>query len=362
MSSEAREEDSQVAFVTEFAVPGLPQLPDGAFERWPGLKSLSFFNNADVDSCRLLAVWESRMHFEAAGRSFTQSLGSELMPRWSGVRAWHQQATQKRTTWDRIKRGYVYLVTLVAVLGTLAALSDYYDALWGAPEIQLSPQEPLDVLVGTSTTVELTLSNVGSHVARLVLNHSRSDGSGIALLRNLRSDPEIIPRLPVGSAATVKVPVRADKAGRYAVMIRGKASSGLFAGDAIVHRTVPVRAWDPLKIQRPTLARVVRPTRAQCLLQIDSGIDRPDGLSLTAELQRTPGVEFEAALGLAAKDTEQEPDSNQNEGAEIAMLRWTTWPLKRMTSYEFQLVLNASTQRSAPDWSKTCADISVVDR
>lgn len=345
-------------FVAELEAASSVQGTAELFERWPGLRSIACVSNTDRDGCKLVTTWLTKPHCDAAIGAFARELGVEPTPSWSGFRLSEVRAQEGKTLWEQLKASYLVLVTAVAVLGTLAALSDYYASLWGKPAIQLSGDSTLDVAEHSDVTVAIASSNVGIHSARITWKLAASSSSNVEVLHDLKRDPVVHPKVAVGSSETIRLPLRTRSAGTYDIKLLGSSESGLFAAALPLSFAIKLRVWSPLQVNVPlSLLSTQDLTRAECLLTVDTGVAYTNGLDFTAELTRTPGVRFMAAIG--PNKEAQEPDDNQATGEEFASLDWQTWPLQATKRYEMKIVLSSSTPRNEEQWGKVCKRISV---
>jgi hypothetical protein len=358
MSRESSDTAQGPLFVAELASASSVQGTAELFERWPGLRAVACVSNTDRDGCKLVTTWLTKHHCDAAIGAFARELGVEATPSWSGFRLSEVRAREGKTLWEQLKASYLVLVTAVAVLGTLAALSDYYASLWGKPAIQLSGDTTLDVAEHSDVTVAIASSNVGIHSGRISWKLATSSSSNVEVLHDLKQDPVVHPKVAVGSSETIKLPLRTHSAGTYDVKLLGSAESGLFAAAVPLSFAIKLRVWSPLQVNVPlSLLSTKDATRAECLLIVDAGIAYANGLDFTAELAKTPGVRFVAAIG-PAKEA-QEASDNQATGEEFASLDWQTWPLQATKSYEMKIVLASDVPRSKEQWGKACERISV---
>lgn len=347
----------ETLFIAELSVSAPLQSSAKALARWPGLKSLTCVVHVDGKTCKVVSAWLTKRHYDAAEAPFIESLAAGAEQIWSGFRLSQAKADADKTLWEQLKTGYVYLVTVVAVLGTLAALSDYYASLWGEPVVQLVGDVELDLLEESDAEIAVASSNVGTHEAHVVWTSARASNERIALSRNLHKESIVHPKIAVGSSETMKLPIRTSTAGTFEITLAGAARSGLFRSSQSLSRTIGIRVWQALEIHEPLSLRDMEHDRhAECLLRVDTGVARADGVAVTAQLERASGVSFMGVIGPSA---DQKRDANADLNAEVAKLEWRTNPLEALKSHQISVHLKSEVPRTEKQWEETCRAIQL---
>ena len=318
---------------------------------YPGLVSF-YFVVPEHGPMRVVTCWATKEHFVRDGARFCSQISATLDP----LHGFIQDFTIESTSlWQRIPV-YSAVITIVAFLGALKALFDYYDWIFSKPDLALTSDNiRIDVVQGAELKIMPLLVN-NLPVAHREIELSAQLTSTAGASAKLEVHPPRIPNMPGATAQKITVTGIAPTHGEYKLMLFAAAQAGRLRDAQTFRLDTDVTVWP--KIPNGKISSGSEKGSMGLLKgTVAVGAAAPNGLDCELEIKDSPGLRYDGIFEFYFLDKAPLWKTNESAGNEFAIFRWSTLKIPAYQNIPFQIGLISAPET---DWRKVSRHANVA--
>jgi len=341
-----------IAYTSVFSVAAAFSFPATfSSKEFPGLLFCHIVRAASGD--KVVACWRDQGHFLAYLGSFQSKAGVAGPPEFEGPTV---EVKYPETPWWNIwkklgeYRPKELLIGLLAVVGALLGLRDYFAVLFARPDVHISYTDdgPLNVVEGAQFSVPLSVTSqvrfTPAYVTFAQPQMRLSGGQAIPVAISR----EILPNLATGVTDTVNLSGTAPAFSRhqmspddYQLSVMGHARAGLVR--PIGNLEIPnheVRVWPASPLVVPI--KLARAAGTICSFDGEAYISKPQVQGLDAEfLVEAPITELEGINVTAPATTAAISYGTDDPPMRTKKFEFRTIPIDKFEKYTYKIFLYA---------------------
>ena len=345
-----------VPYVARAALPeGEPRDLDVSVH--PGLVLCHFL--VDGDDRWVLSVWKSKRRFDRSATDLRRRLRSGD---WLPVGFLQRTQVEGHGRWKRPRLIYGFLVHLVAVIATLAAIRSHFDWLFARPDVVARVVPIDDVVIGDSVAPGIEIDNMHlSYPVRFELSKSWSNAPegyrNRVLVLPCESEALALPGAAIDATTFSNIP--SDPARAMEVVIPYRAHAGWLTQPQDGTLSMKVRVWPKFSHSPPELQ--VLGDRSHCIVTFDvlSGQGCDEGVRCSAGSYAERVWCKDAWIdGDLTGDVKYVPsrESRPRQGFKVS---WELRHAQKMTRYRVTMHLESVDPLQEPAWERLVKQLDV---
>lgn len=301
---------------------------------------------------RVVSCWATKEHFLRDGANFCSQISATLNPLHGFIQDFTIEA---KSLWQRIPV-FSILISIVAILGALKALFDYYDWIFSKPDLALTTDDlRIDIVQGAELKITSSLVN-NLTVAHRNIKISAKLVSSAGVTDKLDVHPPHIPNMPGATTQKFSVSGIAPAPSAYKLTIFAAAQAGRLRNAETFQLDTDVTVWP--KIPNGKLSSKSDNGSIGLLTGLVAfGKAAANGLDCELEIKGSPGLRYDGIFEFYFLDQAPTWKTTENAGNEIASFRWTTLKIPAYQNISFQIGLVGGAET---DWRKVAGRSNVV--
>jgi hypothetical protein len=319
-------------------------------EEFSGLRSLIVMERGESPG-RLAMFWTSEELFRAVRSRIETNLSICLG---QAEELYVTQGCQRKSSrfWPKALVAVTVFASIAAIFSNFKNIEDIIVNNLSKPNLKLAlvGDQPVNVIDGRKTTIELTCKNLGWSPAGVKVLPVVADNSKVADLFN--NSEQGLPTISVGGSASLQIRF-IPKAGLNTLTVTGVGTAGIYRDVPIGQLTVPITVWKA--IDTPLDASInYDPENSSDVLVVSitarNGDPPRSGIRYQAVLNPSEDVSF-----VRTQDQPFDSPSPMANGGTAIAIWHEDGDLEPFVPIPYSLTLRAKTPKNAKEW-KTIAD------